>query len=56
MKMCLSSGRETEILFGVALSHASALVNPGQSGSDPDCYPGQWVIRVSSSDPVSTLE
>ena len=25
------------------------------SGSDPDCYPGQWVIRVSSSDPVSTL-
>ena len=25
------------------------------SGSDPDCYPGQRVIRVSSCDPVSTL-
>ena len=25
------------------------------SGSDPDCYPGQLVIWVSGTDPVSTL-
>ena len=25
------------------------------SGSDPDYYPGHWVIRVSDADPVSTL-
>jgi len=24
-------------------------------GSEPDRYPGQWVIRISSSDPVTTL-
>ena len=26
-----------------------------KSGSDPDSNPGQWVIRVSGTDPVSTL-
>ena len=26
-----------------------------RSGFDPDYYPGQWVIRVSGTDPVSTL-
>ena len=35
------------------------LIKPGRirvtSGSDPDYYPGQWVIRVSGGDPVSTL-
>ena len=40
-------------------THASTLIDPGHiwvvSGSDPDCYPGQWVIRVSEVDPVSTL-
>ena len=25
------------------------------SGSDPDYYMGQWVIRVSDVDPVATL-
>ena len=40
-------------------ARASILIKPGQirvrSGSDPDYYPGQWVIRVSDVDPVSTL-
>ena len=35
------------------------LIQPGhirvKSGSDPDYYPGQWVIRVSGTDLVSTL-
>ena len=39
--------------------HASPLIKPGhilvRSESDLDYYPGQWVIRVSDSDPVSTL-
>ena len=41
------------------LAHASTLIKPGHIrvifGADPDCYPGQWVIRVSDADPVSTL-
>jgi len=40
-------------------AHASTLIKPGhiwvRSGSDPDHYPGQWVIRVSDVDPVATL-
>ena len=36
-----------------------SLIQPGhiwvKSGSDPDYYPGQWVIQVSGTDPVSTL-
>ena len=41
------------------LAVSTDLIKPGRirvtSGSDPDYYPGQWVIRVSGSDPVSTL-
>ena len=40
-------------------ARASILIKPGhirvRSGSDPEWYPGQWVIRVSDPDPVSTL-
>ena len=36
-----------------------SLIQPGhirvKSGSDPDYYPGQWVIRVTGTDPVSIL-
>ena len=39
--------------------HTSTLIKLGhiqvRSGSDPDYYPGQWVIWVSDADPVSTL-
>ena len=35
------------------------LIQPGhirvKFGSDPDYYPGQWVIQVTGTDPVSTL-
>ena len=33
----------------------SLLLNRVTSGSDLDYYLGQWVIRVSDADPVSTL-
>ena len=38
---------------------ASTLIKPGhilvRVGSDLDYYLGQWVIRVSDAEPVSTL-
>ena len=50
-------------VFGVAcccVCKVCILYKPGHirviSGSDPDYYPGQWVIWVSDGDPVSTLE
>jgi len=40
-------------------AHASTLIKLGHiwvsSGSDPDYYPGQWVIWVSDADLVAML-
>ena len=40
-------------------AHSPTLIDPGHtwvtSGSDPDYYPGQWVIWVSDADAISTL-
>ena len=39
--------------------HARTLIKMShiqvRSRSDSECYPGQWVIRVSDADPVLTL-
>ena len=43
------------ITIAKILTHTSILAIWVKSGSDPDCYPDHWVIRVSSGDLVSML-